>query len=217
MIALIPARSGSKRIPNKNIKDFCGKPLIAYTINAAIASNVFDRIIVSTDSDEIGAIAEKYGAEWIKRPAKISGELSPDAEWIEHIFGQIKPCDFMILRPTSPFRTDETIKRAIDEWSYEKCMKAIEKIKQHPSKSWILFGSSMSSFVENFEHLKPYQWLPEMYIQNGCLEIRLEKSLFGVQKYYQPFFTVGYEGFDLNTPDDWLFAEMLVEKGLVTL
>ena len=84
LVCFIPARSGSKRIPDKNIKDLCGHPLLAYTIVPALESNCFEKVIVCTDSKEYGDIAETYGAEVpFLRDKKISEDLSPDIDWVE--------------------------------------------------------------------------------------------------------------------------------------
>ena len=115
-IALIPARSGSKRIKDKNIKLLNGHPLIAYTIRAAIDSKIFDKVVCVTDSKKYKKIAEKYGAVVpCLRPKKISNEKSPDIEWVSWI---MKKMDknyfkfFSILRPTSPLRDERVIKKA---------------------------------------------------------------------------------------------------------
>ena len=108
-MALIPARAGSKRITDKNIRPLAGHPLIAYTISSALQSQVFSAVIVSTDSQLYGDIAGHYGAEVPHlRPADIAGDLSPDIEWVEYTLNQLGHDDreydcFSILRPTSPF------------------------------------------------------------------------------------------------------------------
>jgi pseudaminic acid cytidylyltransferase len=89
-IAIIPARGGSKRIPRKNIRDFCGKPMIAWPIEAAWASGCFDRIVVSTDDEEIAAVARAFGAEVpFMRPAKFAGDFTPTVPVIRHAFERL--------------------------------------------------------------------------------------------------------------------------------
>src|SRR5210317_1800117 len=114
IVALIPARSGSKRVPDKNIRLLAGHPLMAYSIAAALQSKIFKKVIVSTDSQRYADIAGHYGAEVpFLRPAKIAGDTSPDIEWVVHTLSQLREngqdyeC-FSILRPTSPFRLPET-------------------------------------------------------------------------------------------------------------
>ena len=143
IVALIPARSGSKRVTDKNIRLLAGHPLIAYSISAAINSGVFTDVVVSTDSDQYATIAGHYGAEVpFMRPQKYAGDTSPDIEWIEHALttladsGRTYDC-FSILRPTSPFRLPETISRAWEAFKAEDgvdALRAVEKCSQHPGK-----------------------------------------------------------------------------------
>ena len=117
-VALIPARSGSKRILNKNIKKLNNKPLISYTIKAAIKSKLFDQVILVTDSKKYASIGKRFGAKVpFIRSKNISSSKSPDIQWVKWILKKInytnyKTDIFFILRPTSPFRTAKTIKKA---------------------------------------------------------------------------------------------------------
>ncbi len=121
IIALIPARSGSKRVPGKNIHPLAGHPLIAYSISAAKQSGIFSSVFVSTDSEEYAEISRKYDAEVpFLRPADISGDLSLDIEWIDFTLHKLKEMGreydcFSILRPNSPFQLATTIQRAWKE------------------------------------------------------------------------------------------------------
>lgn len=121
IVAIIPARSGSKRLPEKNIKLLNGKPLIAYTIEAARKSKYLDRIIVSTDSKEIASIAEKYGAEVpFIRPKYLATDRTPGISVVKHLANwlikneEYKPDVMVILQPTSPLRKTEDIDNAIE-------------------------------------------------------------------------------------------------------
>ena len=115
VIGLIPARFGSKRIPNKNVMPLDGHPLIAYTIAMAIESGVFERVVVSTDSTDYADIARHYGAEVpFLRPRELATDRSRDFDWIHHLLSELEKGGssyevFSILRPTSPFRKSETI------------------------------------------------------------------------------------------------------------
>jgi len=235
IIALIPARGGSKRLPGKNIKLLDHHPLIAYTIQAAKDSGIFKEIYCSSESEAIGKIAEYYGAKWIKRPEEYSQDLSPDIDWINHALCEIDNCvvieregqfyirgrnlsAFAILRPTSPFRTGETIKRAFLEWDKHHCMKAIEPVKQHPHKMWRINGIMMPyADAHKAKHLLPTQLLENVYIQNASLEIRQIKIKNGNDAFYQPFFTKDLEGYDINDEKDWVYAEWLIENDKVKL
>lgn len=235
IIALIPARSGSKRVADKNIRPLAGHPVIAYTIAAAKRSGIFSAVVVSTDSDEYANIARNYGAEVpFLRPAEISGDLSPDIEWVEFTlkklkeFGREYDC-FSILRPTSPFRLPETIQRAWDEFLAEEgvdSLRAVEKCREHPGKMWVIRGKRMTPLLpvspaELPWHSTPYQALPEVYTQNASLEIAYSRVVFQGRtiagEVVMPFLTQGYEGFDVNRPYDWQLAEDLVRDGKVKL
>jgi CMP-N,N'-diacetyllegionaminic acid synthase len=152
IVALIPARGGSKRVPGKNVRVLGGHPLIAYTIAPAIASGVFDAVIVSTDLPEIAEVARRYGAEVpFLRPAALAGDTSPDIEWVEHtlrtLADQGRSYDaFSLLRPTSPFRTPDTLRRAWAAFSADPradSLRAVEKCTQHPGKMWVARGNRL--------------------------------------------------------------------------
>lgn len=235
IVALIPARSGSKRVPDKNIRNLAGKPLIAYTIAAARQSGVFSAIVVSTDSEQYAEISRKYGAEVpFFRPVEISGDLSPDIEWIEHALVELRArgrefdC-FSILRPTSPFRMPETIQRAWKEFNSQEgvdSLRAVEKCREHPGKMWVIRGKRMLPLlpigpVELPWHSTPYQALPEVFAQNASLEIAWARVVFEgstiAGEVVMPFYTEGYEGFDVNRPYDWQLAEELLKTGQAKL
>lgn len=235
IIALIPARAGSKRIPEKNVRLLAGHPMIAYTISAALQSGIFTAVVVSTDSERYAEIARYYGAEVpFLRPSEIAGELSPDIEWIEHVLtrlqvvGQRFDC-FSILRPTSPFRQAETIRRAWQQFLAQEgvdSLRAVEKCKQHPGKMWVVRGQRMTPLLplsppEQPWHSSQYQSLPEVYVQNASLEIAWTRVVFEDRtiagQVLMPFFTQGFEGFDLNNQEDWMIAEHLIQAGEATL
>ena len=235
IIALIPARAGSKRVPDKNIRPLVGHPLIAYTIAGALQSGVFDAVVVSTDSDRYADIARYYGAEApFLRPAEFAGDLSPDIEWLEYTLkrlrgeGRVYDC-FSILRPTSPFRQAETIQRAWQEFLAEEgvgSLRAVEKCKQHPGKMWVVRGNRMMPLLPLSPPGQPwyssqYQSLPEVYVQNASLEIAWTRVVFEGRtiagNVLMPFFTQGYEGLDVNQPMDWQIAEELVRSGQARL
>jgi CMP-N,N'-diacetyllegionaminic acid synthase len=228
IVALIPARAGSKRVPDKNIRPLAGHPVMAYTIAAALKSGVFEDVIASTDSENYAEIARYYGAEVpFLRPAELAGDVSPDIEWLEYTLKRLKEegrnydC-FSILRPTSPFRLPETIQRAWNAFMGEEgvdSLRAVEKCQQHPGKMWVVRGKRMMPLLplsppEQPWHSSQYQSLPEVYVQNASLEIAWtrvvleDRTIAGTV--LMPFLTEGYEGFDVNNPHDWFLAEQLV-------
>lgn len=229
IVALIPARAGSKRVPDKNIRRLAGHPLIAYSIAAALQSKIFKAVIVSTDSDRYADIARHYGAEVpFLRPAEIAGDTSPDIDWVAYTLdrlrkdGQEFDC-FSILRPTSPFRLPGTIQKAWDEFLAQEgvdSLRAVEKCQQHPGKMWIVRGNRMMPLLsmgpaEQPWHSSQYPSLPEVYVQNASLEIAKTRVVFKEKtiagNVLMPFFTKDYEGFDVNSDYDWNLAEHLVK------
>lgn len=231
VVALIPARMGSKRVPGKNVRSLDGHPMIAYSIAPALASGVFDAVVVSTDSEDIAAIARHYGASVpFLRPAAMAGDTSPDIEWVEFTVnklaesGKVYDC-FSLLRPTSPFRTPDTIKRAWKTFLEDPAadsLRAVEKCTQHPAKMWVVRGNRLLPLMpfgpaEQPWHSSQYQSLPPVYAQNASLEIawtrlvREGRTIAGES--IVPFFTDDMEGFDINNRYDWILAEHLLKAG----
>jgi len=234
-VAFIPARSGSKRVSNKNVRMLNGHPLIAYTIHAAIQSGAFSRVICATDSQEYSDIAKHYGADVPElRPYDISRDTSPDFEWVSWLQKLLEkdgatPDLFSILRPTSPFRTKGTINRAMDDFARvpgAHSLRAVERCNEHPGKMWVVKAETMSPLLP-FSlagvpwHSNQYAKLPEIYVQNASLEISVwsnvtqRRSISG--DIVVPFFTSGLEGFDINNEEDWDRAVNFVSKGKVNL
>jgi len=227
-IALVPARAGSQRVPGKNIRPLAGHPLIAYAIAAACASNIFSRVIVSTDSEEIRRVAIHYGAEApFLRPAVFASAVSPDIEWITHVLGELgEHYDaFSIVRPTSPFRTRATIQRAwaqLQATPEADSIRAVELVKQHPGKMWIVEGKLMRTLMDQSHlevawHAGQYQSLPRVYVQNSALEIAwtrvVEETHTREGRAIAPFLTDEREGFSIDYEYDWRVAELMVQSG----
>lgn len=234
-VALIPARQGSKRVPGKNVRTLGGHPMLAYTIASAIESGVFSSVVVSTDAEEVAAIARHYGADVpFLRPAAFAGDTSPDIEWLEYTLAELRSRGrswdaFSLLRPTSPFRTADTIRRAWTRFTSQDgvdSLRAVEKCTQHPGKMWVVRGERMFPLLpfgpaEQPWHSTPYQALPLVYVQNASLEmawtrvVAERRTIAG--DVVVPFITEGYEGFDINDPVDWMVAERLLADGAVAL
>jgi N-acylneuraminate cytidylyltransferase len=209
--------------------------MIAYTIGPALDSQVFDAVIVSTDSEEIAAIARHYGAEVpFLRPVALASDTSPDIEWLEYTLGELSgrgrnwDC-FSLLRPTSPFRTAATIQRAWRTFTSQPgadSLRAVELCAQHPGKMWVVRGQRMYPLLpfgngEQPWHSTPYQALPRVYVQNASLEmawtrvVRECRTIAG--DVLVPFLTEDYEGFDINDAFDWMVAERLIADGKAAL
>ena len=234
-VALIPARSGSERVPGKNVRELAGHPLLAYSIAAAQLSGVFDAVIVSTDSPEIAAVAERYGAEVPSlRPAEMASATSPDVEWIRHAIAELAADGrqfeiFSILRPTSPFRGPDTIARAFEALvalgDRADSIRAVRPVREHPGKMWEIDGDLMKPLLDQPEgvpfHSRQFKSLPSVYVQDSSLEIAWttaiteQDSIAGER--VAPFLTEGAEGFSIDYPDDWDLAEELIATGQATV
>lgn len=229
ILGFIPARSGSKRIPQKNIKLLNGKPLIAYTIEAARRSVYINRVIVSTDSEEIATVAKTCGAEVpFLRPENISQSDSTEMQFFEHALDwfsgneNYEPDLIVLLYPTSPFRKHDTIDKAIEELLRHPEADSLRSIKlcsEHPCKMWIVEDGYLKPFVKDNDqniHTLSYQLLPTVYIQNASiyatrlLTIKNKKSPTG--DIIIPFVMDEIESIDINTSLDFQFAEMVMKS-----
>ena len=230
VVALVPARSGSTRVPGKNIRVFGEHPLIAYTIAGAIDSGVFEAVVVSTNDEPTAEIARHYGAEVpFLRPEALAGARSPDIEWVEQALtelgtqGRSFDC-FAILRPTSPFRTAGTIQRA---WAKFRAadgvdsLRAVERCRQHPGKMWVIRGERLLPLLpfgppDQPWHSSQMPSLPEVWVQNASLEIGWTRVVLEGRTIaghtLLPFMTEEHEGFDINDEWDWRLAEEMVRR-----
>ncbi len=183
ILAIIPARAGSKSIKNKNLIKIKNKPLIYYPIQTAKKSNFINRIIVSTDSTKIKKTAIKYGAEVpFLRPKKISGFLSKDIEYLKHCIRWLekkdnyKPDFLVLLRPTTPFREKNIIDKAIKFFLKNKSdsLRSVSVSKETPFKTWNKKGKFMVPLY-GLKQIKktnyPRQKLKKFYWQNGYVDI----------------------------------------------
>ena len=227
LVALVPARAGSERVPGKNVRPLAGHPLLAYAIAAAKQSGVADRVVCSTDSEEIAEIVRWDGADVpFLRPATYATATSPDIEWVADTLERLQERYdlFALVRPTSPFRGPEALRRARDrllEVPEASSIRAVEVARQHPGKMWVVEGETMRPLLDQSHlavpwHDSQYQALPTVYVQTSALEIAwtrvvAEGSLGGQVRV--PFIAQGDEGFSIDYAEDWARAEELVAGG----
>lgn len=231
MVALIPARAGSQRIPGKNLRLLAGRPLIAYTILAAQASEVFHQIVVCSDDAAILDYATHCGvATWWRPPVR---DDEADIVWVRRVLAERgpRPWRFAILRPTSPFRTAATIRRAYAQFTLPDqtadSIRAVQPVREHPGKVWALTQGVITPLLDYKRsdgvpwHSCPTQTLPTFYVQNSSLEmawtanVETHGTIHG--RKVAPFFTDAYEGFSLDYPGDFERAEALVATGAAVL
>lgn len=211
VVALIPARSGSKRVPDKNIRYLGGKPLIAWAIEKAFASKCFNRVIVSSDSEQYLDIASQYGpVHCIKRPEEISGDSATDQEWIDHSLLAIGSCDYAILRPTNPFRTVAFIRQAVklfEDYPEAREVRAIRAATEHPFKMWVVIGGEIAPLFPTTAYLYPTGSLYPVFVQGAGIEVRRQNSRGPII----PIFANEVEGLDIDSELQWKFCESLVD------
>lgn len=230
-VALVPARAGSQRVPGKNVRQLAGHPLLAYSIASARESGVFTEVVVSTDAQEIADIAERYGATVPGlRPAALATSTSPDVDWVRHVMHDRPERAFAILRPTSPFRSADTLRRAFAQFvelgQRIDSLRAVEPVRQHPGKMWLVEGDVMRPLLDQGSGEVPYHStqmaaLPRVWVQNSSFEIAWSTVLDGTASIagsrVAPFFTEGYEGFSIDYPEDFEVAERAIATGVARL
>lgn len=235
VLALIPARGGSKSIPRKNIRNFDGHPLIAYSIAAGLAAETVTRVMVSTDDEEIAAISRRYGAEApFLRPAEFSQDHTPDLPVFQHALQWLeanesyRPEIVVQLRPTSPLRRTRHIDQAVLRLIERPEADAVRTVCipfQNPFKMWRIDAEGfMVPFVDigiPEAYNLPRQALPEVYWQTGYVDaawgdtIRQKNSMTGDR--ILPLIIGAEEWIDIDSPDDWRRAERLLESGEIQL
>jgi N-acylneuraminate cytidylyltransferase len=233
-VALIGARAGSERVPGKNVRRLAGHPLLAYAIETARQSEVFDRIVVSTDSERIAQVARWYGADVpFLRPDAYATATSPDIEWIAWTLPQLEERYdlFAVVRATNPFRGPDVIRRGLEQLlatPEADSIRAVELVKQHPGKMWVLdeVGRLMRPLLDQSHldvawHAGQYQALPPVYVQNSALEVAwtrvVEATGTREGRMLAPFLTEGFEGINIDDENDFAQAERLIAEGLATL
>ncbi len=216
-IAIITARGGSKRIPKKNIKDFCGKPIIAYSIEAAISSKLFDEVMVSTDSEEIAEIAKKYGASVpFMRSAETSNDYATTNDVLMEVFNEYEKrgqeFDIAVcIYPTAPFVTADKLKRAIDmvEKDGADAVTPVVRFSFPPQRAFIIRDNALEyQYPENASARS--QDLEPIYHDCGQFYVMKPKNVMDgiIIKRTTPIVMPESEVQDIDTVEDWKIAEM---------
>ena len=218
-IAIITARGGSKRIPRKNIKEFLGKPIIAYTIEAALASNMFDQVMVSTDDDEIAEIAKKYGAKVpFMRSEKTSNDFATTADVLNEVIDEYKKLgesfEYMCcLYPTAPFVTPDAIGQAMKilEDNGADTVLPVVKFSFPPQRGVVMKDGYLTPKYPECMPMRS-QDLEPMYHDAGqfyCMKVSsfLEQGKVVMDK-TMPYMQDDMNVQDIDTPEDWAIAEV---------
>lgn len=221
-LAIIPARGGSKRLPNKNILPLAGKPMLLWTVESAIQSKYLDEIILSTDSDDIIKVVENYKIKTIKRPIELASDTAKTVDVVKHVIENIdKKYDFIVLlQPTSPLRTSNHIDEAIEQLIKLNADAIISVTEVDHSPLWcnILPESlSMENFIsEDIKH-KRSQDLPKFYRLNGAIYIcktkkLIEENTFFLKKNVYAYIMDKKSSIDIDEELDFKLAEIILKE-----
>lgn len=231
--AIIPARAGSKGVKNKNIRPLKGKPLIVYSIEAALQSKAFDRVIVTTDSPEIAELSHLAGAEVpFLRPSEFSQDKSPDRAYIDHALSWFKdnenkaPDLLGILRPTTPWRNPELLKQSIEKMAAHMgeatSLRSVHALPEPPQKMLKIEDNWLTGFFPDDKRPDyfnlPRQMFPTAYQPNGYIDI--VKSSYLAQEKERIFGDkiLGFEtphSVEIDTEAEFDYLEYLMEKKYV--
>jgi CMP-N,N'-diacetyllegionaminic acid synthase len=223
-LAVIPARGGSKRLPRKNVLDLAGKPLIAWTIEAAKQSKYIDHFVVSTDDQEITDVSKQFGAEVLTRPGELATDTASSVDVVLHsINAQQKQYDYVILlQPTSPLRTAQHIDEAI-ELLFEKNANAIISVcETDHSPLWsntLPEDGNMDNFIREEVKGKRSQDLPTYYRLNGAIYIVNLQELTKEKSFFNKSYSVAYimdicSSLDIDRKYEFELAKVLVKSNI---
>ena len=226
IIAIITARGGSKRIPKKNIRDFCGKPIIAYSIQAALDSNIFDEVMVSTDSEEIADVAKKYGAKVpFMRSEKTSDDFATTQDVLEEVIAEYSKMGrefeyFACLYPTAPFITAKKLQDAYNVFTKENAhqLTSVVKFSFPPQRAFVIrdgylkyqypeYASARSQDLEPIYHDSGQFYFYETKAFKNKTGINCEKTIAYILK--------ETEVQDIDTIEDWIIAEEKMSRILI--
>lgn len=215
-IAIIPARGGSKRLPQKNIKLLGGIPLLAHSILYARANNkIIDEVYVSTDDENIKKIALEFGAKVISRPESISGDLEPTVSALKNVLEQIKDEveNVVLLQATNPLRPQDLLKEAFDIYQNEK-YNSLFTVSTNHQKLGKIVNQKFIPF--NYEIGQRSQDLAPLFFENGLLYITKTKLIMEniiIEENAFPFKIDSiFAGVDIDTQKDFDYAEYLYQK-----
>jgi YrbI family 3-deoxy-D-manno-octulosonate 8-phosphate phosphatase len=218
-VAIIPARGGSRGIPRKNVVPVAGKPLLAYTIEHARATIAIDRVVVSTDDADIAAVAERYGAEVIRRPAEISGDRASSEAALLHALDELdaregyRPDLVVMLQATSPLRRPHDVQRAIETLIAEDADSLFSACTVH-GFLWHREGQDLSSIGYDYRDRRMRQDGPEDLLENGSIYVtrhnllRVTRNRLGgrIAVYHMD----PLDSFQVDEPSDLVLMERLL-------
>lgn len=219
VLAIIPARGGSKGVPRKNIRLLNGKPLIAWTIEEAQKSKYIDSLVLSSDDEEIMKVAKEYGcAVPFKRPQELAKDETPGIDPVLHAINELPRFDYIVLlQPTSPLRTVEDIDGCIEKCINHNAVVTIVEAEQNPYWMYTLNDEQqMQSFIPMKDTPVRRQDLPKVYGLNGAVYVAKVRWLLETKSFITKE-TIGYvmpreRSFDIDEELDFLVCEFLLKN-----
>jgi CMP-N,N'-diacetyllegionaminic acid synthase len=221
VLGLIPARGGSKGIPRKNLKNLCGKPLIAWTIESALKSARLDNVVVSTDDEEIADIARQYGAEVpFLRPSELAKDSTPGIAPVLHAIEQLPHFDsVLLLQPTSPLRNVGDIDGVVN-FAIQENAESVVSVSESPVHPYWVYKSENKLLKPFFEHefIACRQDLPQALALNGAFYMAKttwlfeNKSFVGSNTHF--FLMPKSRSYDIDENEDWIVVESILSRRL---
>jgi len=218
-LAIIPARGGSKRLPRKNILNLNGKPLIAYSIEAGLQSKYIDKVIVTSDDEEILNVSKEFGADIIKRPDELASDIATSFDAIKHTIENVDKYDYIILlQPTSPLRSAVQIDEAIELFKTKEANAVVSVCEMDHSPLWsntLPQDASMQGFLREEVLNKRSQDLEKYYRLNGAIYIcktdkLLEEESFLLKENIFAYVMDRESSIDIDEKIDFKIAEVLI-------
>lgn len=225
VLAIIPARGGSKGLPRKNIRPLLGKPLIAWTIEQAKESKYIDKIIVSSEDEEILYISKQYGAETIRRPDEYAKDTSPTSDAIIHAIQELENKNeyydiLILLEPTSPLRKKDDIDNALYQFilNIEKCQAIISVGEIHlenPLIAKTVENGYVKPFIESSQYIYQRQQYPKVYFPYGVVYISTVPNFKKYRNFYLektiPYFIERWQNYEIDDIYDFICVENILK------
>jgi CMP-N,N'-diacetyllegionaminic acid synthase len=218
VVALIPARGGSRGIPRKNLAPLGGRPLLAWTLEAARESKVVARTVVSTEDEEIAAVARELGAEVLARPPDLAADDTPMHEVIRHALGEFgEPDVLLLLQPTSPLRGARHVDEAVGLLLHSGADSVVSVVevphRYRPGSLMALDGEQLVRLAD--DHAATRQEKPVVYARNGPAILALRPGRIGTDLYggdCRPYVMEARDSVDVDAPFDLELAELLLRR-----
>lgn len=223
IVAIIPARGGSKGIKKKNIRLLAGKPLVAYSIEASLRSKYINRTIVSTENDEVSEIGKKYGAEVIKRPEELSGGKTPTIPVLVHAVDYLEEKEdyladvIVLLQPTSPLRDASDIDKAIEKFleTDPDIVVSVTELKYNPVFYFKMKGDKLSHFIRSKSKITRRQDSQKVYTLNGAIYVMSRQTLKKDNIYSGDMRAIvmdNEKSIDIDTMGEFKIAEFMINE-----